>query len=122
MLGIEQHELAAGALEDVADARRCELDDEMAELEGLVVAKAPQRARRHPSPPHSVAIGIRGDGRVRAARRAQTQIAPGAWQTRRSPLLRGAEACLIVRRPSPTSGRTLREARGEDRCTSASST
>jgi hypothetical protein len=33
MLEIEEHELAAGGLEDMADARRGKLDDEMAELE-----------------------------------------------------------------------------------------
>ena len=51
MLGVEQHEIAAGRLQDVADAGRGELDDEMAELQLARTAHLLQAWRRHPVVP-----------------------------------------------------------------------
>ena len=52
MLEVEQHEVAAGRLQDVADPRRRELDDEMAELRRPACRPSPSILRPpcHPPP------------------------------------------------------------------------
>src|SRR4029077_5381791 len=47
MLKIEKDKVASCGFEDVADARRCELDDEMAELRRLAAGKILKAVRCH---------------------------------------------------------------------------
>ena len=47
MLEIEEHKVASCGFEDVADARRCELDDEMAELRRFAAGEILKPLRCH---------------------------------------------------------------------------
>ena len=51
MLGVEEHEIAAGVLQQIADAGGDEFDDEMANFDRALARHLLQTSSGHPRPP-----------------------------------------------------------------------